>query len=71
MNNDDSTFKVSVSPKSKRRISYKVTDADLDLADRIDSLQRAFANERGEWERFRQEMRAKVRLLLEWRSGDG
>jgi hypothetical protein len=54
--------------KSKRRIKDLDSDPNIDLADRIDALQRAVANERGENERFREEMRAKVRLLLEGRS---
>jgi hypothetical protein len=50
--------------KSKRRIHNNDSN---DLADQLNSLQKALANERGESERFRQEMRAKVRLLLERR----
>jgi hypothetical protein len=51
--------------KSKRRI--RDTDSNLDLADRIDSLHRAVANERGINERFREETLAILRILLQRR----
>ena len=55
--------------KSKRRIhGHDIdSDSDSDLADRIDSLQRAFANERGINERFREETLAILRILLQRR----
>jgi hypothetical protein len=57
-------------PRSKHRIKDFDLDSDpnrnlADLTDRLDALQRAVANERGINERFRQEILAKVRLLLE------
>ena len=36
-----------------------------DLASQLDALQRAFAHKRGIDERFQNEMRAKMRVLLE------
>jgi hypothetical protein len=50
--------------KSKRRIQKRNLDSD-DLADRLDALQRAVANQRGDFERFRQEIIASVNSLLE------
>jgi hypothetical protein len=66
VNNEDSTFKVSASPKNKRRIRDSDSDSD-DLVDRIDSLQRALANERRISERFREEVLAKLEILLQRR----
>ena len=50
-------------PKEKRRIHID-SDSNLDLADRIDSLHRAFANERGKNHRFREAVRAKLGLRV-------
>jgi hypothetical protein len=63
-NNDVEKIKFSAIPKEKRRI--RDIDSDLDLADRIDSLHRAFANERGINERFREETATiLIRILLQ------
>lgn len=50
--------------KSKRRI--RTNDND-DLADQVKALQKAFANERGISEQYRQESLAILRVLLERR----
>jgi hypothetical protein len=55
----------SASAKSKRRIHD--SDSDIDLANQVNSLQRAFANERGINERFREETLAILRILLQRR----
>lgn len=58
-------YRVGARVKSKRRIN---SDSD-DLVDRLDALQRAVANQRGELERFRQEVIASVNSLLERERG--
>jgi flagellar biosynthesis chaperone FliJ len=54
--------KVRARIKSKRRIN---SDSDVDLANQLNCLQRAFSQERGEWTRFRNEIIASVNSLLE------
>lgn len=64
MNNEDDKIKFSAFPRSKRRIRNSNWNFQMDLADRIDSLQRAVANERGESQRFREAVCAKLGLRL-------
>jgi hypothetical protein len=70
--NEDKTFGFAKS-KNKRRIRDDYSDSGFDsstntnkdLADQVNALQKAFAQERGEWERYRQEMRTKMHILIE------
>jgi hypothetical protein len=43
------------------------TETDLELEKQIKSLQKAFAQERGENNEFREEVRALLRRLSSWR----
>jgi hypothetical protein len=58
-------------PKEKRRIHDRdiASDSNVDLSSQVDSLQRALANERGINERFREEVLAKLEILLQRTGG--
>jgi hypothetical protein len=60
-------IKFSAFPKEKRRIRDLDPNLDVDLSSQVDSLQRAFANERGINERFREETLTILRMLLQRR----
>ena len=56
----DNRHRYRAKAKSKRRIN-----SETDLVDQLGCLQRAFAEERGQWTRFRNEVIAAVNSLLD------